>query len=62
MKKTHYICQGRCHADISEEQYNEGLVVCGNNTCDRKGEAFEKIITCDICNASIQDGEIHTHK
>ena len=44
MTKTHYVCLGECHADISEDRFKGGLVVCGNATCSRKGKPFHK---CD---------------
>lgn len=38
-----YICTGTCQARISEEQYENGVVVCGAKDCNMKGQPFKKI-------------------
>jgi hypothetical protein len=35
-----YICTGSCHAEITEEQYNNGLTACGADVCTMKGQPF----------------------
>ena len=38
-----YICTGSCHAQISEGQYKEGLIVCGAKDCNMRGKPFKKV-------------------
>lgn len=38
-KKT-YVCTGTCGAHITEEEYNNGLTVCGTEGCTMKGQPF----------------------
>jgi len=61
MNTVHYLCTGSCHADISEKQYNAGLMVCGNNACEKKEQPFEKVTICDVCKKTIQEKETHQH-
>jgi hypothetical protein len=35
-----YVCLGTCQAVISEEQYNNGLIACGAESCTMKGKPF----------------------
>lgn len=47
MAKTHYVCEGTCHADISEERFKGGLTVCGAKGCTREGKSFTKLTDAD---------------
>lgn len=43
-KKT-YVCNGSCGAVVSEEEYNNGLTVCGAEVCTMKGQPFVEKVT-----------------
>lgn len=58
---TVYICTGTCKAEISEEEYNKGLIKCGAQGCTHFGHAFEKKMKCLVCGAYFNEGETHTH-
>ena len=62
MNKVVYICTGTCKAEITEEQYKEGLVKCGAEGCTLRGHDFEKRLKCDICQTVFKEGEKHSHK
>lgn len=40
-----YICNGTCGAVVTEEQYNNGLTVCGADVCTMKGQPFVEKVT-----------------
>ncbi len=61
MDKVVYICTGTCKAEISEKEYNEGLVKCGTQGCTHFGHSFEKRMKCHICGEYYKEGENHTH-
>lgn len=61
MDKVVYICTGTCKAEISEEQYKNGLTKCGTQGCSRCGHTFAKRMKCSVCKAYYKEGEIHTH-
>ena len=62
MNKIVYICVGTCEAEISEEQYKNGLTKCGGEGCSLKGHEFEKRIKCGECGAIFKEEEVHTHQ
>ena len=59
MDRTVYICTGGCGAVISEKQFDEGLVVCGADGCDHKGDSFEKRMKCAKCEQLYAVGQVH---
>ena len=61
MDKTVYICTGTCKAEISEEQYKEGLTKCGTQGCTHFGHTFEKVLKCHECGSYYRPGEQHSH-
>lgn len=61
MDKVVYICTGTCKAEISEEEYNKGLVKCGTQGCTHFGHAFEKRMKCRVCGTYYKEGDVHTH-
>ena len=61
MKKIVYICIGTCKAEISEEQYRDGLTKCGGEGCTLKGHDFEKRLKCIECGAVFKETETHNH-
>ena len=61
MDEVVYICSGGCGAVISQEQYNQGLIVCGTEGCPHHGQPFEKRMKCSICGAIYKEGEPHSH-
>lgn len=38
-----YICEGSCHAQITQKQYDEGLTKCGAKECNLYGKLFKKL-------------------
>lgn len=42
-KKTAYICEGTCQAQITQKQYDEGLTKCGDKSCTLYGKPFKKV-------------------
>jgi len=61
MDKAVYVCIGSCKAEISEEEYNNGLSKCGTQGCSHFGHTFEKRKKCHICGAYYKEEESHTH-
>jgi len=61
MDKTVYICTGTCKAEISEEQYKDGLTKCGTQGCTHFGHTFEKVLNCHECGSYYRPGEQHSH-
>ena len=61
MDKTVYICTGTCKAEISEEQFNEGLKKCGTPGCNMRGHTFAKRLKCHECKAYYKPGDNHSH-
>lgn len=42
-EKACYVCEGSCHAKISEGQYRGGLTACGAAGCTMHGKPFKKV-------------------
>ena len=61
MSQTVYVCTGTCQAEISEEQFKEGLTHCGADTCDKKGVLFDKSQKCDTCGPVYPPAQPHEH-
>ena len=61
MSQIVYVCTGNCQAEISEEQYKEGLTHCGADTCDKKGALFHKSQKCDTCGSVYPPDQSHEH-
>lgn len=61
MNSVVYVCTGTCKAEISEEQYKEGLVKCGADGCTLRGHEFEKRMKCTECGVIFKEGENHSH-
>lgn len=57
MNKKVYVCTGTCNAEVSQEAYDNGLVVCGAKDCTKHGEPFEEKI---VTETSTQPSEPHT--
>jgi len=61
-KKTEnndYVCLGSCHAHISEEEYNKGLIKCGNDACELHGKPFVRGEKCPKCGTTYPLGDTH---
>ena len=58
---TGYVCLGTCQAEITDEQYNEGLTTCGAEVCTMKGKPFAKGLKCQTCGKNIAEGTQHEH-
>jgi len=61
MNNQQYVCLGSCQAQISDEEYKNGLVACGNNTCENKGKPFVKGSKCVHCGRNYKEEEKHQH-
>lgn len=42
-QKIAYVCEGSCHAQITQEQYDKGLTKCGDKECTLYGKPFKKV-------------------
>ncbi len=40
MKKIAYVCEGTCKAQITQEQFDQGIVKCGAEGCTLHGHHF----------------------
>lgn len=38
-----YVCEGSCHAKITQDQYEKGLTKCGTKSCNFFGKPFKKL-------------------
>lgn len=56
-----YVCLGSCQAQISEEDYKNGLTACGNDKCENKGNPFVKGGQCNICGENYAENQKHQH-
>lgn len=56
-----YICEGTCKAEISEEEFNNGLTQCGTEGCTLKGHQFRKMIKCGTCGKVYSPETPHSH-
>lgn len=56
-----YVCLGNCQALISAEEYNKGLIACGNSACENKGKSFLKGGRCHTCGRNFTEMEKHQH-
>ncbi len=61
MDKKVYICTGTCSAEISEEQYKNGLTKCGAKECTMHALPFEERLKCHVCGKLYKQGEDHKH-
>jgi len=61
MNNQPYVCLGSCQAKISDEEYKNGLVVCGNNTCENKGKPFVEGDKCPNCGRTFTKDNSHQH-
>ena len=65
MDKTVYICTGSCSAEVSQEEFEGGLTVCGTDRCTLKGQPFEMRLKCEHCGAlhteTPETGHSHDH-
>ncbi len=56
--KKQYVCTGTCGAVVSEEEYNNGLTVCGAEVCTMKGQPFaERTTTPEVTVTSTDTDE-----
>lgn len=56
-----YVCLGSCQAQISEEEYKNGLIACGNDVCENKDQLFVKGGRCATCGRNFTEMEKHQH-
>ncbi len=56
-----YVCTGSCKAEISEKEYNAGLIRCGAKDCTLFGHPFERRLKCHICGSTYRQEEKHSH-
>ncbi|HVF69207.1 MAG TPA: hypothetical protein VNA13_01435 [Xanthomonadales bacterium] len=57
--KKSYICTGTCGAVVSEEEYNNGLTVCGAEVCTMKGQPFaEKVTETVVVDKNDSEGDV----
>lgn len=61
MNQNSYVCLGSCQAQISEEEYQKGLTVCGNNACENKGKPFSKGNRYMQCGKNFAQDQKHQH-
>lgn len=61
MNQKGYICQGKCQGFVTEEEYLNGLTVCGTEGCDLKGKPFVKGFKCHVCEKVFPEGTLHQH-
>lgn len=61
MKHVVYVCIGSCAAEITEAQYQGGLIACGATDCTLKGHAFEKRLKCNECGTIFAVSVHHSH-
>ena len=61
MDQVVYVCTGTCQAQVSEDEYKNGLTKCGAETCTMHNHAFEKRLKCATCEVLYKENENHTH-
>lgn len=61
MDQKVYICTGTCAAEISEEQYQSGIIKCGAPGCNMQGHTFEERLKCQSCGKLYKMEESHKH-
>lgn len=59
MDNTTHVCLGKCHAAISNKQYKNGLIACGNHLCEKKGKPFVVGYKCKKCDKTYEEGIVH---
>jgi hypothetical protein len=59
--KLVYICTGSCKAEISEEQFKNGLTKCGTESCTLYGRDFKKMTKCSKCGQVYSEKNLHNH-
>ena len=60
--ETRYFCNGTDQAVVTQEQYDQGLTKCGNESCSLHGHQFEKGLYCTTCQKRITEGEVSAHQ
>lgn len=60
MPKIQKVCLGTCHAEITEEQYANGLTICGAEACTMKGKPFVDGYKCEKCGMTYKENEKHS--
>jgi len=61
MDQIVYICTGSCKAEISKEEYDQGLTKCGTAGCNMQGHTFAARFKCKDCGAYYKPGQKHSH-
>lgn len=61
MNDQTYVCLGSCQAQISEDDYKNGLTACGNDACENKGKPFVKGDKRTFCGKTYSEEEKHQH-
>lgn len=56
-----HVCLGSCQAQISDEDYKNGLTSCGNDACENKGKQFVKGNKCQQCGKTYAESQVHQH-
>ena len=59
MDRNGHVCLGSCRALISEEEYANGLHVCGAEVCTQKGQSFVRGWKCGKCGLTYVDKQTH---
>lgn len=54
-----HVCLGSCHAAINDKLFTSGLIACGNDLCEKKGEPFVIGHKCQQCDQTCEEGIIH---
>ncbi|MBI3980672.1 hypothetical protein HY345_01620 [Candidatus Microgenomates bacterium] len=61
MDQKVYVCTGTCQAEVTEEQYQSGIVKCGTGGCTMEGHTFEERRKCSVCGQTYKPEETHSH-
>ena len=60
--ETRYFCTGTCSAVVTQEQYDQGLTKCGDESCNMHDKPFERGSFCVSCEKRIGEEEKKQHQ
>jgi len=60
--ETRYFCNGTDQAVVTQEQYDQGLTKCGNESCSLHAHPFEKGLYCTICQKRVTQDQVSEHQ
>lgn len=60
--ETRYFCTGTCGAVVTQEQYDQGLTKCGDESCNMHDKPFERGLFCVSCEKRIGEEEKDQHQ